>query len=178
MRSGRLTALGVSAAGVSIAFLATACSVGGDTGTTTPMPQETSGSSPSSLAGPPGDDDGLQTLGPLGELTPADLGSAHERAVTFLRAFAATDQPSAAWWADLQPLLSPAAAQDYSYVDPAGVPALEVQSAPVRDLPGGSPALLQVQVTTSRGDYVLTLTRTSSSEPWLVARCDPPGEAQ
>lgn len=178
MRSGRLNALGVSAAGVSIAVLATACSIGGHTGATTPIHQETSTSTSSSLAAPQEDDDDLQTLGPLGELTPADLASAHERAVNFLRAFAATDQSSAAWWADLQPLLSPAAAQDYSYVDPAEVPALEVQSAPVHDVPGGSPALLQVQVTTSRGDYVVTLTRTSSGEPWLVARCDPPGEAQ
>lgn len=152
--------------------------MGGDTGAITSQPQETVSSSASSSSEPQENDDDLQTLGPLGELTAADVASAHERAVDFLRAFAATDQKSSAWWAGIQPLLSPSAAEDYSYGDPAEVPTFEIQPVPVRELPGGSPSLLQVQVATSRGDYVVTLTRTSNIDPWLVSRCDPPDEAQ
>jgi hypothetical protein len=180
--SRRKTALGVSAAGVCVWLFVTGCGVGDNTATIPSQPQETSSSSASSSPAPQENDDELQTLGPLGDLTDADLASGYERAVAFLRAFAATDQDSSAWWAGIQPLLSQSAAEDYSYVDPAEVPTFEVQPASVRELPGGSSALVQVQVATSRGDYVVTLTRTSSTEPWLVSRCDPPddtpGDAQ
>lgn len=178
----RRGALGLSAAGVCVWLLATGCGIGDDTPTISSQPQLTSSSPASSPPAPQEQDDDLQMLGPLGDLNAADLASGYERAVAFLRALAATNQDSSAWWAGIQPLLSPSAAEDYSYVDPAEVPTFEVQPSSVRELPGGSSALVQVQVATSRGDYVVTLTRTSSTDPWLVSRCeatdDPPGDAQ
>ncbi|WP_380162769.1 hypothetical protein [Kineococcus sp. R86509] len=178
MTSHRLTALGVSVASVCVALLATACSIGGNSGTMTSQPENTPSSPSSSSTAQQENDDELQTLGPLGELTNADLASAHERAIDFLRAFASTDREPSTWWAGIQPLLSPSAAEDYSYVDPAEVPTFQVQVDQVQDFPGGSSALVQVQVATSLGNYVVSLTRTSVTDPWLVSRCDPPADAQ
>jgi len=126
---------------------------------------------------PEENDDELQTLGPLGQLTEQDKADTRRRAVDFLRAYTATDQDPAAWWAGVQPLLSPAAAEDYSYVDPAEVPTLSTPTGDVRVLPDGSSSLVQVQVPTSIGDYVVTLARDGSTSPWLVARADSPAEA-
>jgi hypothetical protein len=178
MTSQRPPAVSVLGASVCVAFLIAACSTGGDPGTAISQPKDTTSSSSPSSAAPQEDDNELQTLGPLGDLTNADLAAAHERAVDFLRALAATDQDSYVWWAGIQPLLSPAAAEDYSYVDPAEVQTFQVQPDQVQDLPGGSSALVQVQVATNLGNYVVSLTRTSGTDPWLVSRCDPPADAQ
>lgn len=124
------------------------------------------------------DDNDLQTVGPLGEVTPRDRVAAHESAVTFLHAFTDTDQDASTWWAGLAPLLAPAAVEDYSYIDPAQVPALRVTPEPVEDLPGGSAALWQVQVPTTLGPWTITLVRDAAAAPWLVARADLPAPAQ
>lgn len=124
------------------------------------------------------DDNDLQTVGPLGEVTSRDRVKAHESAVTFLRAFTDTDQDTAAWWAGLAPLLAPAAVEDYSYIDPAQVPAVQIVPGPVEDLPGGSAALWQVQVPTTLGPWTITLIRDAAAASWLVARSDLPAPAQ
>lgn len=120
----------------------------------------------------------LQTLSPWGELSEHDRADACQRAVEFLTAFSATDRDTASWWAGLQPLLDPAAAQDYSYVDPSEVAPFTVEPTAAAELPGGSSVLIQVQVSTSIGDYIVTLSRTGVRDPWLISRADPPAEGQ
>lgn len=124
------------------------------------------------------DDNDLQTVGPLGEVTQRDQVMAHDSAIAFLRAFTDTGQDASTWWAALAPLLAPAAVEDYSYIDPAQVPAMKVTAGPVEDLPGGSASLWQAQVPTTLGPCTVTLTRDAAAAPWLVARADLPAPAQ
>jgi len=84
----------------------------------------------------------------------------------------------AAWWQDLEPLLSPAARQAYQYTDPAQIPSLRItgpvtKAAKAPDLVGLS---AMVYVPTNRGRFGLFLTRTTKTSPWLLLRISfPPG---
>lgn len=125
-----------------------------------------------------GEDDDLQTVGPVGEVTQQDRVAAHDSAVAFLHAFTDTDQDASTWWAALAPLMAPAALEDYSYIDPEQVPAMQVTPGPIEDLPRGSASLWQVQVPTTLGPCTITLIRDAAATPWLVARADLPAPAQ
>jgi hypothetical protein len=135
-------------------------------------PAEVAGSRTPSLAAPPyaGHRTGsfpTPLPHPTDDAASADsalaLGSA---AVT---AFARPDVAPAPWWAELVPLLSPAAVLAYEGTDPVEVPAHRV-TGPA--WPGVSPSsfLATVFVPTDAGDYAVLLVREGAGAPWLVER--------
>lgn len=102
-------------------------------------------------------------------------GAAAAAAETVMAAFARPDLDVEAWWAGVEPLLSPQAAQDYAYVDPASVPATEV-TGPAVLVQDTSAYVAGVQVPTDAGDYLVVLSRADGAAPWLVERVTPPDE--
>ena len=76
------------------------------------------------------------------------------------------------WWADVEPLLTPEAAEDYAYVDPANIP--------VRELTGdgfivydASAYVPTVEIPADAGRYQLVLNRKHADIPWPVSRITP-----
>ena len=124
------------------------------------------------------DEDSGETIEPR-EVPTWDESSRREvvaAAENALRAFAQPDAGYDEWWAELEPLLTSQAAEDYAYVDPANVPVKEV---------AGSGALVdessayvgRVEVPTDAGRYTLLLNRRDAGAPWLVSRITPPEDA-
>lgn len=97
-------------------------------------------------------------------------------AETAMRAFARPDLDYETWWAELEPLLTPQAAEDYAYVDPANIPVREVtgQGTIIDDT---SAYVAQVEVPTDAGRYWLILNRQDADAPWLVSRITPVEQA-
>ncbi len=95
---------------------------------------------------------------------------------TAVTAFARPDVGPERWWAELLPLLTPAAALAYEGTDPAEVPAHRVLGPA---WPGVSPSsfLATVFVPTDAGDYAVLMVREGGGAPWLVERITlvPPG---
>lgn len=83
----------------------------------------------------------------------------------------ALDEPT--WWAQLRPLLSPAAAAAYAGTDPANVPARSV-TGPGTLTDDSSTYLAPVAVPTDVGSYLVLLSRAGQGSPWLVERFTPP----
>jgi hypothetical protein len=90
-----------------------------------------------------------------------------------MRAFARPDVASDAWWEELEPLLSPAAAAAYAGTDPANVPARAV-TGPARLVGEDSAYLAPVAVPTDVGAYQVLLSRAGHGSPWRVERFTPP----
>lgn len=103
-------------------------------------------------------------------------------AVTAARtAFTAWARPNldyATWWAQLQPLLSPAGQQAYAGTDPANIPVLKV-TGPYRldpKAPDDPETTAMVHVATDRGTFGLFLSRAGQGAPWqLLQIVFPPG---
>jgi hypothetical protein len=98
--------------------------------------------------------------------------TALDAATAALAAFARPALDPAQWWAELQPLLSPAAAVAYEGTDPAAVPASAV-TGPPQATPAVSGYLATVLVPTDAGDYAVLLVREGDGAPWLVERITP-----
>ncbi len=96
-----------------------------------------------------------------------------EAARTAMAAFARPSLDYTTWWAELSPLLTQQAHQDYAYVDPANVPATTV-TGPARVVDETSAYVASVEVPTDVGAYTLVLTRTDAAAPWLASRFTPP----
>ena len=127
---------------------------------------------PTAEAAAPGHADGSRRLPPplpaptddeASRRSAVDLGTA---AVT---AFARPDLPADQWWAELTPMLSPAATEAYVGTDPAQVAASEVTGP---GWWGESPSnyLALVLVPTDAGEYAVLLVREGGGAPWLVER--------
>lgn len=95
-----------------------------------------------------------------------------DAAETAMRAFARPDLDYDTWWAELEPLLTPQAAVDYAYVDPANIPVREVtgQGTIIDDT---SAYVATVEVPTDAGPYHVLLIRQDAAAPWLVSRISP-----
>ena len=103
----------------------------------------------------------------------ASRASTVGRAGEIMTAFARPTRPYEDWWADLAPLLSEQAQQDYSFVDPANIPVSALTGDPV--LVGESSAFLaRVEVPTDAGVYELLLSRTDATAPWVGESITPP----
>lgn len=99
--------------------------------------------------------------------------AARDAARATMTAFAATDRTAAAWWDELEPLLTPQARPVYRDVDPRLVPVTEVTGEPeVTD--ETSTLLAEVAVPTDIGPYTVLLTRTDGAAPWLAEQIRPP----
>lgn len=103
--------------------------------------------------------------------------AATDAAQTAMTAFARPTLDYDTWWSDLSPLLTQQAQQDYSYVDPANVPA-SIVTGPGVLVDETSAYVALVEVPTDAGTYTLVLTRDSAAAPWLTSRFTPPAEAQ
>lgn len=154
------------------------------------------GESPSSTTPPP-TPASAATLLDLGKFTPAPEGAidedtgetiaarpvptwdeqsragAVEAAQAAMAAFARPSLDYTTWWAELSPLLTQQAQQDYAYVDPANVPATAV-TGPPSVVDETSAYVASVEVPTDVGRYTLVLTRADAASPWLTSRFTPP----
>ena len=90
-----------------------------------------------------------------------------------MAAFARPALEEDTWWAELEPLLNEQAAQDYSYVDPANIPATAI-TGPGSLTDESSAYVGYVDVPTDAGIYRLILNRSDAGSPWLVSRISPP----
>ncbi|MGY1634285.1 hypothetical protein ACI784_21510 [Geodermatophilus sp. SYSU D01186] len=102
----------------------------------------------------------------------ASRSAALDAASAAVTAFARPTLDPAQWWAELQPLLSPAAATAYEGTDPAAVPASAV-TGPPQPTPAVSAYLSTVLVPTDAGEYAVLLVREGDGAPWLVERITP-----
>lgn len=102
--------------------------------------------------------------------------AAAQAATTTMTLFVSHPEDAQAWWAQLQPLLSPAAARDYVGVDPANVPARRV-TGPATVEQDPSAYLATAVVPTDHGAYTVLLSRQGGDEPWLVESLTPPPSA-
>jgi hypothetical protein len=100
---------------------------------------------------------------------PGSRRSAVEQATAAVTAFARPGVDPETWWAELAPLLSPAALEAYSGTDPAEVPAREV-TGPAWPGESASSYLATVFVPTDAGEYAVLLVREGGDAPWLVER--------
>lgn len=153
----------------------------------TPAPTSTATASPSSGQDPTtSEDSSATTQEPLEELTggeqnPTDgppvwdeaaAADAQQRALAFMRAFARPDLPAEEWFEGIAGLMTEGGAQLFAYVDPINVPASEV-TGEAQVLENVSPSLAEVHVDTDAGVYLVTLSRVSAGDPWLVDYADP-----
>lgn len=93
-----------------------------------------------------------------------------------LRAFARPDLDYDTWWAEVEPLLTPQAAEDYAYVDPANIPVREV-TGEGRIVDDVSAYVATVEIPSDQGRYHIVLTRKNADAPWLVSRLTPVDQA-
>jgi hypothetical protein len=99
----------------------------------------------------------------------ASAGSALVLGTAAVTAFAQPDVAPDQWWAELAPLLSPAAALAYEGTDPVEVPARQV-TGPAWTGVSPSSFLATVFVPTDAGAYAVLMVREGSGAPWLVER--------
>lgn len=78
------------------------------------------------------------------------------------------------WWAEFSGFLSPAAQQDYQWVQPASIAATSVGAEPAALVDDSSVYLARVEVPTDAGTYRVLLSREDGPTPWLVERVEPP----
>ena len=151
------------------------------TATSTPAPATTT--PPATAPAPMSDAE--NTGEPMEELT-EDSGATEEvpvwdeaaqeeaatRAAAFMTAFGRPTLAADEWLRGIQGLMAPEARDWFAYVDPADVPVTAVTGDPqVRDL--GSAYVTEVVVPTDAGDYLVTLTRRTGGDPFLVTTAAP-----
>ncbi len=129
---------------------------------------------------PPGylDVDTQETASPV-KVPSWDSGSRTdvvESAENAMRAFARPGMDRDTWWAELEPLLTQQAAQDYAYVEPSVIPAKKV-NGPGELVDDTSAYVGFVEVPTDAGIYTIILNRSDADAPWLVSRFNPPEES-
>ncbi|MDA3145763.1 hypothetical protein JSO19_00020 [Leucobacter sp. UCMA 4100] len=92
---------------------------------------------------------------------------------TAMRAFARPQLDQETWWAELSPLLSDRAREDYAYVDPSAIPARKVTgSGTLTD--DTSTLIATVTVPTDVGEYQVYVNRADGADSWRAARFIPP----
>ncbi len=172
--------LGVSTIAATAVLALTACTSPAEPATSTPAPTSTSSARPEADEPSPAPTDAIdidtgETIAP--EVVPtwdaASRSTAVDAATAAMTAFARPDLDYDTWWAALAPLLTQKAAQDYTYVDPANIPARQV-TAGAQLVDDTSAYVAVVSVPTDAGTYSLTLARTDGAAPWLVTRISPP----
>ncbi|MBO0608260.1 hypothetical protein [Myceligenerans salitolerans] len=99
--------------------------------------------------------------------------AARAAASAAVTAFSDVDQPTAAWWKKLSPLLTPQARVVYEDVDPRNVPVRQV-TGPASVVDESSTLLTEVTVPTDVGDYTVMLVRADGASPWLAEQIRPP----
>lgn len=103
--------------------------------------------------------------------------AALELAASAMAAYTATDRSQADWHAELAQYLTQTAADVYSTVDPARIPATGTTGEP-SIVDDSSPYLARVEVATNAGPYLLILQRIDGDSPWRVDRIVPAEDEQ
>lgn len=158
-------------------LLVSACSSYPESAPTGAAPS-TSAASPTSTvpptAGAINEDTGeAVTTAPVPVWDETSRGSAVSSAEEVVRAFAQPELDFDQWWAQIQPLLDQKASRDYSYMDPAVIPATEV-TGEGKLLDEDSVYVARVEVPTDAGTYTVIMSRTDAVAPWLTSRITPP----
>lgn len=97
-----------------------------------------------------------------------DRAGAERAARRVLQAWARPQLPYAEWWADLEPLLRPEAREEYSYTDPAVVPALKIAGPGNEDSEPYDPYVTAFYFETNEGRFGVDVARDSIGGPWLA----------
>ena len=160
----RTTLTGLAAAALALVVL-TACV------DATPIPDPVGSSPALPSTGPTNPVDDGDVVAPP-EVSVDGGVDALEAAERALATFAQPDLSADAWWTQMVPLLSQAAAIAYESTDPSQIPVRHVTGAG-RILEGSTDISLIVQVQTDVGLYNVTLIRGSDTEPWLADRIRP-----
>lgn len=92
-----------------------------------------------------------------------------------LRTWSRSTMAYDAWWADLEPLLSPEARAVYSYTDPASIPALKI-TGDGAETNNDNPFLVTITFPTTKGRFGVDLSRTSLNGKWIGESIIFPGE--
>lgn len=88
------------------------------------------------------------------------------------------NKPKEEWFASLAPLLTTQYAEDAQYIEPSRLPVRKITSGPVLE-PGVSTGYqVRAGFVTNAGDWVVILTRSSASAPWLASNVLPAAEAK
>ena len=126
----------------------------------------------------PGPGDPEKTRSPaVAPTADVDRTDATATAVQAMTLFARRDVPAEQWIDELAVYMTPQAAQDYRYVDPANVPPTAI-TGPGKVIATDSEWLARVQVPTDVGAYLVILSRTEEDPTWRVARFTPPERAE
>jgi hypothetical protein len=165
-------AAAIVAATVAVAAL-TACTSQAGHGATHTDPASSSTAAPSPATTPT---DGLSDGIDIPTAAPPDTSST-AAAVTvaekLMTAFARPNVDATTWINGLYPYLTQAGGAAYAGTDPAKVPVSQV-TGPGTVVDGATEYALLVRVPTNIGDYIVSLTRKSPTDPWLVDRVTPP----
>jgi hypothetical protein len=130
-------------------------------------------SSPAESGDPPAPIDDA-TVTPAPEAAASSQTGALTAAVAAVTAFGRPDLTYAEWIDGLYPLMTQAGASAYEGTDPANVPVHQVTGDGVI-LPGSTDVALIVEVPTDAGLYNVSLSRPSTTSPWLADRIRPAG---
>jgi hypothetical protein len=93
------------------------------------------------------------------------------KAMTLYARPAITDK---VWIQELGQLLTPQAAADYQYVDPANIPANKITGAGQLKIDENNGFGCHVVFPTNAGEYDVQLLRSEADKPWQVNRFTPP----
>lgn len=170
-QTSRVTALAlVLVLGLALALALAACSnASNDAPTTAPA---AASSSPSSQASPR--TSGSATVSEAtAEPDPTSATQGQDPVAAAQRiwaAWTARDLAYSQWWAQLAPLLAPAARAAYAGTDPHNIPVLSVTGALALDpkAPDVVGYTARVHVPTNLGRFDLDLERNTASGPWLL----------
>lgn len=166
-----------------VAVLALTACGGATTAGPSPQPAPTGSLTPAPYGVPeqddgPGPGDPSKTRVPVeAPTTDADRAEAKATAEKAMRLFARRTVTPQQWIDELASYLTPQAALDYRYVDPANVPPTAV-TGPGKIISTDSAWLARVQVPTDVGAYLVVLSRTEEDPVWRVARFTPPEKAE
>lgn len=169
--------LTLTALAIASVLLVSACSSDPEAAPTSASPSTSAESSTPAVpptAGAINEDTGEEvTTAPVPVWDDASRESAVSSAEEVVRAFAQPELDFEQWWAQVQPLLDQKASRDYSYMDPAVIPASEV-TGEGKLLDEDSAYVARVEVPTDVGVYTVIMSRTDAVAPWLTSRITPP----
>jgi hypothetical protein len=163
--------------GAAVIALSSAALVGCTSSHSSPQPASSSPVAASTAAATPSgtlpaDNDTVQPAPTAGTTSQA---SAVDVAVKLMTAYARPDRTADAWLAGLDPYLTQTGAAAYEGTDPAQVPVSKVTGSGTV-MAAATVYALNVSVPTNKGVYVVALTRTSTTAPWLADRIIVPGD--
>ncbi|QOT19803.1 hypothetical protein [Paenarthrobacter sp. YJN-5] len=104
----------------------------------------------------------------------ASKTAALETATKAMTLYARPTVTDKVWIQELGQLLTPQAASDYQYVDPANIPATRITGTGQLKIDENNGFGCHVVFGTNAGNYDIQLLRTAADKPWQVNRFTPP----